>query len=395
MKRKGFYRKQLVRVLLEKFYERKESSNKRPSVTPKNIYPEYESNSCELAEKNALNEAAFELMDDGYVNIKNESFGMNIEKIFLCMDSVGNLESLARDCGISVRGDVVSALDSLHESLLEDFQLNQNIETYIEDLRAKAYKKPKAIDLEKERGVLEVAAFISNNNTILYEREASMLSGKDSKFVESNRKRILTCLNSQSLEDFHVYKVETEFRIKGNVTIHFYNGDVDVAMFSEGISLTIADISNIEKIHVKDKHLMTIENKTAFHRFAPKDTATVFLSGFANHEQIEFLKLILSWNPELKMFHFGDIDVGGFLILDNLEKSIKRDVIPFCMGVEQLSDPKHTKPLLELSEEDSRRIGSVSEKHKDVVEYMKKNNVKLEQEIIAYRLAKGLSYNTC
>ncbi len=63
---------------------------------------------------------------------------------------------------------------------------------------------------------------------------------------------------------------------------------------------------------------MTIENKTSFQRLRDGDSAMMYLGGFANRHQIEFLKKVISDNPNVRYYHFGDIDIGGFLIRKHL-----------------------------------------------------------------------------
>ena len=58
---------------------------------------------------------------------------------------------------------------------------------------------------------------------------------------------------------------------------------------------------------------MTIENKTSFQRLRNGKFAMMYLGGFANRDQIEFLKKVISDNPNIKYYHFGDIDIGGFI----------------------------------------------------------------------------------
>ncbi len=82
----------------------------------------------------------------------------------------------------------------------------------------------------------------------------------------------------------------------------------------------------------------TIENKTSFQRLKDEDTATMYLGGFANKHQIEFLKKVISDNPFVKYYHFGDIDIGGFLIHKHLCRETAKKFDLYCMGIQQLHD---------------------------------------------------------
>lgn len=126
---------------------------------------------------------------------------------------------------------------------------------------------------------------------------------------------------------------------------------------------------------------MTIENLTSFHDVFLKDTFYIFTNGFHNHAIEAFLKCLYDFLGEsVHYFHFGDIDAGGFHIYESL---IKKTQIPFQMykmNIEMLKKYKdYTKPL---TQNDRKRLLSFKENQNELIDYMLKNNVKLEQEII-------------
>lgn len=81
---------------------------------------------------------------------------------------------------------------------------------------------------------------------------------------------------------------------------------------------------------------MTVENKTSYQRMRNQDTTFLHLGGFAGREQIEFLKKVIFHNPHIRYRHFGDIDVGGFLIHVHLCRETGRKFEIYKMGIEQL-----------------------------------------------------------
>lgn len=66
----------------------------------------------------------------------------------------------------------------------------------------------------------------------------------------------------------------------------------------------------------------------------------------------------------------------------------------YCMGIEQLSDVRFSQCLRVLTDNDMSRIGTLMDEplYNEVLKYMKENNVKLEQEIVSYYLAKDTNY---
>lgn len=64
----------------------------------------------------------------------------------------------------------------------------------------------------------------------------------------------------------------------------------------------------------------------------------------------------------------------------------------YCMGIEQLCDNRFRHCLRELTDNDISRLRELMEEdlYGEVLKYMQKHNVKLEQEIVSYYLGKGL-----
>lgn len=136
---------------------------------------------------------------------------------------------------------------------------------------------------------------------------------------------------------------------------------------------------------------MTIENKTSFQRLRDGDSAMMYLGGFANRHQIEFLKKSFPENPDIRYYHFGDIDIGGFFIHKHLCRETSKKFELYCMGIQQLCDTRFGHCLRELTDNDMSRIEILMEEepYSEVLKYMQEHNVKLEQEIVSYYLEKG------
>lgn len=99
-------------------------------------------------------------------------------------------------------------------------------------------------------------------------------------------------------------------------------------------------------------------------------------------------KLIYKNNPNIKYMHFGDIDAGGLWIHHNLCEITGVKFQLFCMSEKELADPTYKTCLHKLSENDVVRMQELKaiREYKNVVDFMIKNNAKLEQEIVSLRL---------
>lgn len=91
-------------------------------------------------------------------------------------------------------------------------------------------------------------------------------------------------------------------------------------------------------------------------------------------------------NPELKWYHFGDLDPDGLLILEHLKKGTGLRFEAFHMGLEDLK--KFQRYGRELNENDRKKAQTLMDAglYCKEISYMLQENVKLEQEIIGWNL---------
>lgn len=183
---------------------------------------------------------------------------------------------------------------------------------------------------------------------------------------------------------------EQEIFLKGNWKIEWEQDALDISKFQGGIAIASGDVQGIKNIRVNTESVLTIENKTSFQRSKDGKFAMMYLGGFANRHQIEFLKKVISDNPNVRYCHFEDIDIGGFLIHKHLCRETSKKFEMYCMGIQQLCDIRFSHCLRELTDNDIGRLNSLMSdvSYIEVLKYMKEHNVKLEQEIVSYYLSK-------
>ena len=171
--------------------------------------------------------------------------------------------------------------------------------------------------------------------------------------------------------------------IKGDLIINLNNQIIDLKDYAQPLALSDAAINTIKIKNVSAKNLYTIENLTSFDVFNKKDSVVIYLGGFHNSIKRKLVKLIKNAAPDIKCFHYGDIDAGGFYILNHLRAKTGIHFAPYCMGINELD--KYKKYCKALSFNDKKRLSKMKEdlafiEFKNVIEYMLINNVKLEQE---------------
>ncbi len=400
------YQKVILDGLLKKYnnrYAKNITTNRRIILKPIEVYKDYAKNNADILEKQGINEAVSVLTGMGFVTADHLKFSDDIEKIYLSEDKIESIyEYLKYEYGV-VPQSVIS--EKVHEILKKYMCKGKIVQNYCEDILTQIEDPRFSVIPERIEANLKMFNFLENNKEDLYVREVSMLVYGDSKWFENNNyEEVCTFIRTATgrireegerndfiLSFFYVTPAEQEIFIKGNWRIEWEQYVLDISKFQGGIAIASGDVQRIKNISVNTESVMTIENKTSFQRLRDGDSATMYLGGFANRHQIEFLKKVISANPDVRYQHFGDIDIGGFLIHKHLCRETCKKFELYCMGIQQLCDMRFSHCLRELTDNDMSRLGSLMEEdsYSEVLKYMQEHNVKLEQEIVSYYLEKG------
>lgn len=271
-----------------------------------------------------------------------------------------------------------------------------------EELNEMLIKRQIPKNLDELENILKAVAFIDTNENNLYVREMSMEVYGDSKFFEENTMESVctmlrkynnnqvdeTTLKDEVLPQYHIFKEPQKLSIKGRAIIRINGIAVDITGFADGIEFSASELEKIDEIKILASNFMTIENRTSYLRYKDDNTVTFYLGGYANRDQRDFLRLVHIDNPDKNYWHFGDIDAGGLWIHNHLCKIMGINFGLFYMSKKELADPVYKKCLHKLSENDITRLQELKDMpvYNDVVDYMLRNRVKLEQEIVSLRL---------
>lgn len=111
----------------------------------------------------------------------------------------------------------------------------------------------------------------------------------------------------------------------------------------------------------------------------------IYLGGYANRWQRDFLKQLYADNRDIQYAHFGDIDAGGLYIHEHLCRITGINFAMYKMSMDELEDACYAACLQQLSANDRNKLESLAknEKYRNLAEYMLEHNIKLEQEIIS------------
>ena len=394
--------------------------NRKTSLTPSAVLKGYDDPYIvSAADYEAFNAVLRTLESKGFVRLVYVGeHSTNIKEIILVDSAIDDIENyLSVKYGLLTYTDGrAGVLDLIHRYKGTSRACDCLCKELSELVESKKPIKPfrdMSLDdtIVKYEDALKALSFIENNSMPLYCREASMLIFGTSKRLDSTSKDGLLefiCkylmmayeIDSDEsvdilIERFNIFKEAETIQINGDIVFEFTNGKVlDISSLSHGLTFSSLDIASISHVRVNTPVFMTIENKTSYMRYKKNDVSTFFLSGFMTGFQGDLLTKIRDDNPDVVFYHFGDIDVGGFRILNALNSSTGIPFQPFEMSVEVLSDERYRNCLVTLTDDEVYNLSLMisSPLYSDyipVLEYMITHKVKLEQEIVSLTLMTG------
>ena len=267
--------------------------------------------------------------------------------------------------------------------LLERLQNHQSVKEYIVLENRKETEK-----------FLQACVLVEQNRKPCYIREFSIMHFQNSKYFEQIESRIAKVFRQFSgeyvemdtlelLAEYGIYRTPNYVYFKGDAGIAIGEEMVDLSLLKQGIGISGEDLAGIRFSDLsRIKKVITIENLTSFFRYWEEDSLLIYLGGYHNRIRRALLKMVYETIPDAKYYHFGDIDAGGFAILLDLRK---KTGIPFLSHHMDLDTLKHYMLYGKgLTESDRKRLEKLGkeEEFSQVIEFMLKENIKLEQECI-------------
>ena len=402
------YEEKILTYLVDNYRKSKKDSgdnktNRRTQVKPEKLYKKYNANDGDYEEISKFNQAAERLNKLGFIRSVKETFGTQIQCIFLVDECIQEAEQyLAEKCGYVSKDMQIEKLRKLVDKYKNASPIcEKECARLLESIAER--KVPKNIDELDD--VLKAIAFIENNQEELYMREMSMKMYGDSKYFENVSLQpvcsMLRKYSKQNLRDGElldeillIYRITREPQklcIKGKAIINIGGTEVDISGFSEGIEFQASELKNIKSVKLMVPYFMTIENRTSYLRYAKDDAVVFYLGGYANRYQRDFIRAVYMSNSDANYLHFGDIDAGGFWIHHNLCEITGVNFELFSMSADELGNREFATCLHKLTDNDIIRLQELKkiDAYGDVVQYMLCNNVKLEQEIVSLALMKS------
>lgn len=393
------YSKDIISRLLD-IYERRGCYAKDPKEI-KSIqldiakeYPAYK-NRYDSENYKDINAAIEKNIAAGYISADKNQLGQ-YSKAKLVIESVDSCYAYLKRASIPEQCNkmrqVLDAVDDAGENVLKCFvaDFTSNIDNY--------KKLPYDLGFESNRTaeVIRVIAEILKLDRETYIRNFSTALFKDSKLFQreyrSTVERILfdytdnVVEKDKILEYYNLYENPTYVLIKGDACIKFNNSMINTREMKDGIALSNASLEGIKEIKVNADKVVTVENLTTYHDSDENDAVYIYLGGYHNNSKQRLLEKIYESNRDIDYFHEGDLDVYGFLILENLKEKTKIPFKPLMMDVETIERFYKAGLYKELTTHDKKLIQTKKDgellAYSDVLDFMIQYDCKVEQESI-------------
>lgn len=373
------------------------------SIKPTDIFKEYDKDSTDI---NAIED--FEKECNLLESEKLIQLDWKYERIIRinAIATTENWKKIRTILGVKDKKQRKQDEIDFYTSFYEDINSEQIVKDFCKHQIERLENDKKAEYLQEDsKKIISLLDFILKNKNEILERELSISVLANSKTWEEKYKRKVLKILRQSgyfdsliekfsdekeinkviLEECNVYSNPSYVYFKGNGKITFENGEFFTVYPDIPFALYSQSISKIMSFEIEDAKIITVENLTSFNRIKESETFFIFLSGYHNSAKQKFLEKIYQQNSNKTYFHFGDIDPDGFFILENLKKKTHIDFNQYKMGIEELE--KYSTFSRTLEDNDIIKAKSLIEKGRfvEIMNYMLKKNIKLEQEIISWK----------
>lgn len=382
------YQKTILNSLVDK-YERSKSFigtntvSQSFTVKPEQLFPAY-SDEANVSLYQTINREIAELEDLGYVSIKKKHNSV-VSSISL---TVARLDDIYHFLRRTPKKESNRQLTELLESFIGK---NELLDRYCQDqlTRLSENKTVKnAEDFDSFRQILQVLTTVFSVEDETYQRDFSVRILGDSKALEKIRNKVVTILmeygdfddSETVLEDLNIVKNPGHVYFKGAGVLDLNGQLVDLSLLYGDIGLSSKLLESIKSVRVTGTKVITVENLTTFHSFCDSDALIIYLGGYHNSIRRRFIQRVFEQNRDKQYYHYGDIDAGGFYILQHLRRKTGIAFEPLHMNVETLV--QNQKSWKKLTENDRSRLQNLQndEEFSFVVQYMLEYNCKLEQE---------------
>lgn len=298
------------------------------------------------------NELSFLEATTSSINIQYKSAGFDEHQLLSLID-VLDCETLLRAINVPVMATAINqSLDAISEVLISSADWLHDKFCGLSDawhngstLHRFSFKRADQLYI-----ALKFAAWLEHNGPVNTDyRTASVKAYGDSKVLERNLTSITEVLllsgkhdpsvdytPESVLAEWGVSKFSPLIRLRGECQFVVAGKEFPVGAAKPYISMPLEEINAITAT-IPPRYILFIENLASFERYCReiKDNGIIiFTSGFPSRAWVSLIK-DLTARSGAPVYHWGDIDVGGFKILSYLSRALAHPIFPFRMFYEQ------------------------------------------------------------
>jgi len=341
---KSFNRREILNCMIDSL---ERSKSKKDFVLIKtSIFKEYQN---ELNYRYILefNELCSELESSGIIEVKyskhNSSFISSIKLFFESASILYNeLERESFEDKLVVLNKIINEYSRQKSQTLISFAKylkgriaqSKSIKKYCDIDNLTEFQKiltsiSKLEELEKETLKRKFSARYLNDSKYF-----ELIEGKVCRIIRDFDPEFEFMSNEEILDRFYLVKYPSQIILKGNCEIFF---DEQKIAFTK-LGVIHIEASLVELINkIECGRVITIENKATFYEYTPDDELVIYTGGFPNKLILNFINIIVNHNSDIRIKHFSDIDLGGFLILKYLRESVAVQVDSYNMNKDILN----------------------------------------------------------
>lgn len=359
--------------------------------------------------RETFNSVIKEFADKGLVNFEWARYeeGNIIEKVWL---NVSKVEDCYTETGRKARQAV---LDALLERItdLKEKTTSSWISSFLADAEQAIKEKSSTAGLlpsdeEHAMAVLKALDYLRNlNGGQCLERVFSLRCFNDSKYFGKKVKKRLTeiikryylaqevpdeMLDDDILAQVGILQSPEQIDFKGGIVGILGGKEIDFSSFIYGVSLNADTVKNLVITGIgRVRKILFIENKANYIQLLNENSddtlMVVFHGGFYSPVKGAFFKKLYdAAHPYgIEFFHWGDIDLGGFMIFQRLKSSIIPSLRPYLMDIEAFESKIKYGKKFDLKYAEKLKLllkNKYYSEFSEVIKLMLEKNIKLEQE---------------
>ena len=340
----------------------------------------------------SVNDAVFIFKKLGFVTAEQDDLGY-YSKVTM---NIGAIDKIYDHLKLRPKKETVNEQKQILRNFVDNKYEDSILSAYCKD-QLRRLEQNKELDnllgddVSKLKKILAALDAIMKLKTETYVRNFSEAIFHDSKEFQKIKGTVSSIIKKYSsepfeededvLEWFNLFENPKYLYVKGHGTIFYGENTLKLDGIRGGIAISPDSIEDISEVRLNCGTLMTVENLTTYHDTSDEDRFVIYLGGFHNSVRTNLLKKIYTQNCDKKYYHRGDIDIFGFLILENLISKTDIPFEPYDMDLEILKDCYNKKFVKELTQKDIKRSKDPQlGKYSDVIKFMLQNNCKAEQE---------------